>query len=150
MCLAQFSSSVAIVSRAFGGVIAIPEGGWDALTCATARLRGYETRLFTDLIVDHHKPRNIAHGGQLRRRWQLGIRDYGLGYDALFEFVKCCGKLHHHLFFFGAVAWWLGYCSEALQRRGRLIPSDLMAFVRREQAARLRRLLAHPFSVLRG
>lgn len=132
--------------ESLGGLIAIPEGGWDAITCAAARLHGYETRLFTDLVVDHHKPRNIAHGGQLRRRWQLGVRDYVLGYHPLFEFLKCCGKLHHQPFLFGAAAWWLGYCSAALHRRKHLIPVELVTFLRREQTARLRRLLAHPTS----
>jgi hypothetical protein len=130
--------------ESLGGLIAIPEGGWDALTCAVARLRGYETRLFTDLIVDHHKPRNFAHGSVLHRRWQLGVRDYALGYHALFEFLKCCSKLRHQPFFFGAAAWWLGYCSAVLQRRGHLIPAEVVAFVRREQATRLRRLFTHP------
>lgn len=133
--------------ESLGGLIAIPEGGWDALTCAVARMRGYQTQLFVDLVVDHHKPRNIAHGGHLRRRWQLGIRDHGLGYHALFEFCKCCGKLHHHPFFVGAIAWWLGYCSAVLQRRPRIIPAELVTFVRREQLARLRKLLTHPSSV---
>lgn len=136
--------------ESLGGLIAIPEGGWDALTCVAARMRGYATRLFTDLIVDHHKPRNIAHGGQLRRRWQLGIRDHGLGYHALFEFVKCCGKVHHYPFFFGSAAWWLGYCSAMLRRRQRIIPGELVTFIRREQTARLRRLLTHRPSVLGG
>jgi glycosyltransferase involved in cell wall biosynthesis len=136
--------------ESLGGLIAIPEGGWDALTCVVARLRGYETRLFTDLVVDHHKPRNVAHGGQLRRRWQLGVRDHGLGYHALFEFVKCCGKLHHRPFLFGAAAWWLGYCSAMLLRRQRIIPAELVAFVRREQVTRLRRLLANPSAILWG
>lgn len=134
--------------ESLGGLIAIPEGGWDALTCAVARLRGYETRLCTDLVVDHHKPRNIAHGGQLSRRWQLGIRDYGLGYHPLFELVKCCGKLHHHPFLFGAAAWWLGYCSAVLRRRSRVIPDELVRSVRREQVARLRRLLTQPSAAL--
>lgn len=133
--------------ESLGGLVAIPEGGWDALTCSVARLRGYETQLFTDLVVDHHKPRNIAHGGHLRRRWQLGIRDYGLGYHALFEFCKCCGKLHHHPFFFGAASWWLGYCAAVLQRRPRIIPAELVASIRGEQLARLRKLLTHPSSV---
>jgi glycosyltransferase involved in cell wall biosynthesis len=133
--------------ESLGGLIAVPEGGWDALTCAVARMRGYETRLFTDLIVDHHKPRNMAHGGHLRRRWQLGVRDYGLGYHALFEFVKCCGKLHHHPLILGAAAWWLGYCAAMVQRRRRLIPAELVAFVRREQTARLRQLITQPSSI---
>lgn len=134
--------------ESLGGLIAIPEGGWDALTCAAARLQGYQTRLFTDLIVDHHKPRNIAHGGHLRRRWQLGIRDYGLGYHPLFEFLKCCSKAHHRPFLVGAAAWWLGYCSAAAQQRRHPIPADLMAFVRREQTSRLRRLIADPSSLI--
>ena len=41
-----------------GGLTPIPEGGWDAMTCATARMNGYQTRLFTDLVVDHLKPRH--------------------------------------------------------------------------------------------
>jgi biofilm PGA synthesis N-glycosyltransferase PgaC len=128
--------------ESLGGLIAIPEGGWDALTCAVARMRGYETRLFTDLVVDHHKPRNIAHGGQLRRKWQLGVRDYCLGYHPLFEFVKCCGKLHHHPFLLGAAAWWLGYCAAVVRRHPRLIPDDLVRFVRSEQSLRLRRVFS--------
>jgi biofilm PGA synthesis N-glycosyltransferase PgaC len=133
--------------ESLGGLIAIPEGGWDALTCAVARMRGYDTQLYTDLVVDHHKPRNIAHGGHLRRRWQLGIRDHGLGYHPLFEFVKCFGKLHHHPLLFGATAWWLGYCSAVLRRHPRIIPAELVSFVRREQLVRLRKLLTHPSSV---
>lgn len=127
--------------ESLGGLIAVPEGGWDALTCVVARLRGYKTCLFTDLIVDHHKPRNVAHGGLLRRRWQLGVRDYGLGYNALFELAKCCSKAHHHPIALGAAAWWLGYCWAALRRRRRIIPADLIALIRREQSERLRRLL---------
>lgn len=134
--------------ESLGRLIAIPEGGWDALTCAVARMRGYETRLLVDLVVDHHKPRNIAHGGYLSRRWQLGIRDYGLGYHPLFEFCKCCTKITHHPFLAGAVAWWIGYCTAVLQRRKRIIPEELVRFVRQEQVARLRKLLSHPASVL--
>ncbi|MBV8277178.1 MAG: glycosyltransferase family 2 protein, partial [Verrucomicrobia bacterium] len=40
-----------------GGLLAIPEGGWDALTCAKARMNGFGTRLIPELVVDHLKPR---------------------------------------------------------------------------------------------
>ena len=59
-----------ICFESLGGLLAIPEGGWDALTCARSRMIGYETRLLTDLIVDHLKPRNISEGGALRRLWR--------------------------------------------------------------------------------
>jgi biofilm PGA synthesis N-glycosyltransferase PgaC len=128
--------------ESLGGLVAIPEGGWDALTCAVARMRGYRTRLMTDLIVDHHKPRNIAHGGHLSRRWQLGVRDFGLGYHPLFEFLKCCGKLHHYPVVLGATAWWLGYCASMLHRRKRHISDELLRYVRQEQLDRLRQIFS--------
>ena len=124
-----------------GGLVAIPEGGWDALTCARARMMGYETRLIIDLIVDHLKPRNIGEGGFFRRKWQLGIRDYALGYHPLFEFVKCLGRLREPPFIIGACSWWIGYVCAVIQRRPRLIPTDLLAFVRAEQKHRLWKFL---------
>ncbi|MDB6093015.1 MAG: hypothetical protein JWM32_577 [Verrucomicrobia bacterium] len=125
-----------------GGLFAIPEGGWDALTCARARMLGYETRLLTHLIVDHLKPRNVAEGGIFRRKWQMGVRDYALGYHPLFELVKCAGRFREPPFLLGSLSWWLGFCSASLGRRHRLIPTDLAKFVRNEQMARLRNTFA--------
>jgi len=126
--------------EALGGLLAIPEGGWDALTCARARMVGFETRLLTDLVVDHLKPRNIAEGGLLRRHWQLGVRDYALGYHPLFELAKCVSHLLELPYFVGGSAWWVGYCSAAIQRRPRRVPEDLARFLRGEQKQRLWRM----------
>ena len=126
------------------GLIAIPEGGWDALTCARARMAGYETRLLTDLIVDHLKPRNIAEGGLFRRRWQMGVRDHALGYTPLFELIKCLSRMGDHPAFIGSVSWWTGYCCAAIRRRPILIPADLLGFIRAEQRRRIRKMLRLP------
>jgi glycosyltransferase involved in cell wall biosynthesis len=126
--------------EALGGLLPIPEGGWDALTCARARMMGFETRLLTDLVVDHLKPRNIAEGGLFRRCWQMGIRDYALGYHPLFELVKCLCHIAEPPFFIGGISWWLGYCNATIQRRQRLVPGDLACFVRGEQTQRLRQM----------
>jgi len=120
-----------------GGLIPIPEGGWDGMTCAMARMRGYRTRLFTDLVVDHLKPRNVSQGGVVRRKWQMGVRDYAAGYHPLFEVVKCVGRLKEPPLVIGAVAWWIGYCGALLSRRERMLPKEVMEHVRREQMQRL-------------
>lgn len=126
--------------EAIGRLVAVPEGGWDALTCAKARMVGFETRLFVDLVVDHLKPRNISEGGALCRKWQMGVRDHALGYHFLFETVKCLSRVADRPLAISAIAWWLGYCSATLQRRQRHVPPDLLAFVRKEQMERLQRL----------
>jgi biofilm PGA synthesis N-glycosyltransferase PgaC len=127
--------------EALGGLVAVPEGGWDGLTCAKARMAGYQTKLLTALVVDHLKPRNISEGGWLRRRWQMGVRDYAVGYHPFFELVKCLSRAFESPPIVGALAWWIGYCSAAIQRRNRLVPPVLLQFVRAEQMSRLKRLV---------
>ncbi|MCE9614620.1 MAG: glycosyltransferase family 2 protein [Lentisphaerae bacterium] len=119
------------------GLIAVPEGGWDGLTCAQARMHGFKTELFTDLIVDHLKPRNVAEGHVLRRRWQMGARDYALGYYPLFELVKCLSRSLEFPPFVGSAAWFFGYCAALARNRKRVVPRDLLAFIRDEQKSRL-------------
>jgi glycosyltransferase involved in cell wall biosynthesis len=121
-----------------GGLVAIPEGGWDSLTCTMARMNGFETRLFTDLVVDHLKPRNISQGGPLRRLWQLGERDYAIGYDPLFELFKCVGRAAEPPYVISALARLLGFCAATLRGRPRVVPADVVKFMQREQRHRLR------------
>jgi hypothetical protein len=131
--------------EALGGLLAIPEGGWDGLACARARMLGFETRLLTDLVVDHLKPRNISEGGVLRRKWQMGVRDYVVGCHPLFELFKCFGRMHGPPIIVGGIAWWIGYFCAAIQRRERLVPRDLLEFLRGEQKRRLLRRMLPSF-----
>jgi biofilm PGA synthesis N-glycosyltransferase PgaC len=121
-----------------GGLLAIPEGGWDVLTCAKARMNGFETNLIPELVVDHLKPRNISEGGVIRRTYQLGVRDYALAYHPAFEFVKCVGRMTEPPFLVGAIARFTGFCMAGVRRQRRLLPPDLVQFVRQEQLRRLR------------
>jgi glycosyltransferase involved in cell wall biosynthesis len=126
--------------ESLGGLVAIPEGGWDCLTSVMARMNGYETRLLTDLVVDHLKPRNISQGGSIRRVWQLGERDYAIGYDPLFELVKCVSRVMEPPAIVSAIARWFGFCAAAVARRPRVVPPDVVAFLREEQRKRLTRI----------
>lgn len=123
--------------ESLGRLQALPEGGWDALTCAVARMNGYKTLLCTDLIVDHLKPRNISQGGMLRRKWQMGVRDYAMGYHPVFEFAKCLGRASTPPLILGAVVWFLGYVSGSVKRIPRVVPAMVVRHVRSEQLRRL-------------
>ena len=120
-----------------GGLVPIPEGGWDGVSCALARKCGWETRLVTELIVDHLKPRNVNEGGALRRKWQMGVRDYAIGYHPVFETVKCISRVTQPPLLLGSICWWLGYCSALVGRRRRILSRDLVNYIRAEQMKRL-------------
>jgi glycosyltransferase involved in cell wall biosynthesis len=128
-----------------GGLLAIPEGGWDVVTCVKARMNGFETKLVPELVVDHLKPRNVSKGGAIRRKCQLGVREYALGYHPAFEFVKCIARTSESPFAVAAIARFAGYCMAVMRRQPRLIPPDMVAFVRREQMRRISRILSMGF-----
>lgn len=123
--------------KSLGGLIAIPEGGWDAITCVQARMNGYQTQLFLDLPADHLKQRNSSEGGSLRRNWQLGVRDYALGYHPLFEFLKCVIRITETPILVSCTLWWLGYCYASLSRQKRVLPFHLLQYIRTQQLSRL-------------
>jgi len=122
-----------------GGLIAVPEGGWDCLTCVMARMAGFETQLVPELVVDHLKPRNAAQGSRIRGLWQLGARDYALGYGVLFEGCKSLARASERPLLIASLARWCGFCAALIARRPRVVPDHVIAFIREEQRKRIRR-----------
>jgi glycosyltransferase involved in cell wall biosynthesis len=133
--------------ESLGSLMPLPEGGWDALTCVRARMNGFETVTFPDIIVDHLKPRNSAHGNPVSRKWQMGVRDYALGYHPLFELIKCVSRISESPMMISSLAWLAGYAWASAGRRKRLISAEMLRFIRQEQVSRLKNLFArsrHP------
>jgi poly-beta-1,6-N-acetyl-D-glucosamine synthase len=126
--------------ESLGGMKALPEGGWDALTAASARKNGFKTQLAADLFIDHLKPNNITSGGIAKRRWQRGVRDYALGYHPLFEAIKCIDLIREKPYLISAFFWFSGYLSCHFLRRKRTLNQDLIRFIQTEQINRLAKL----------
>lgn len=135
--------------EAIGGLIAIPEGGWDGVACVMARMAGYKTRLLEGLVVDHLKPRNVSKGGLLKRRWQMGQRDYAVGYHPFFEVVKCISRIGDRPWLVGSLAWWCGYAGSWIMSRVSIVPEPVRKYLRGEQIGRMRHLLRLPTPALK-
>ena len=123
--------------KAIGGLIPIPEGGWDSITCVQARACGYHTATFPDLIVEHLKPRNASEGNVLSRNWQMGQRDYALGGHPLFEVFKCGLRCTESPVVAGGVARLLAFAWCTAMGKGRMISEELVRRIRREQIKRI-------------
>lgn len=125
--------------ESLGGLLAIPEGGWDTVTCVRARMNSYRTCTFPELEVDHLKPRNVAEGNLVRRFYQLGVREYALGNHPLFEMAKCAYRLFEYPYVLGGLMRFCGYSICCLRRRQRMLPAEVLAHIRHEQLSRLLR-----------
>lgn len=123
--------------ESLGSLVALPEGGWDAITCFQARANGYLTATLPDLIVEHLKPRNACEGNAIRREWKNGIRDYALGGHPVFQLLKCIVRSVDHPILVGSAARMLAFTYCTVKRRERILSAETVHGIRREQVGRL-------------
>jgi biofilm PGA synthesis N-glycosyltransferase PgaC len=116
--------------------------GWDTIDETYARLRGFTTRSFGDLVARHHRPEATAEGA-LRGRARHGqcayVVHYGLGWVAL-RSLKEAASWPPGL---SGAAFLYGYLRSAARREPRVQDVEFRRLVRRELRGRLR-----PASVL--
>jgi biofilm PGA synthesis N-glycosyltransferase PgaC len=122
---------------AVGGLVAMPEGGHDTVTCVQVRMLGFGTQTFPEIRVDHLKPRNSSSGNVAKRSMQLGFRDYALGNHPLFETGKCAYRCLEQPYLIGGLMRFIGYVWCCLFRKKRVISPEIVLEIRREQLTRL-------------
>lgn len=123
-----------------GGYPALPGGAVDTVACLAARMKGWQTRTFTDQVCRHHRPVGTAEQGTLHARARRGMRAYAIGGDPLWELLRGLRDLRRrpwlllglsHLAGYGW-AWWRG--------APLAVPEAVAAFHRQEQRERLRQV----------
>ncbi len=130
--------------EAIGG---IPERlGWDTIDETYARMRGFETRSYSDLVARHHRPWGSADG-RLRGRARHGECAWILHYGFPWVFLRSFKVARVPPIGLSGAAFLFGYLRAALRGVPRVDDRDFRVFVRRELRARmLRPLRAAPGS----
>jgi hypothetical protein len=76
----------------------------------------------------------------------MGAKDYSVGNHPLWEAFRMMYQMTKPPVFFGGLALGWGYASALLARRERAVSPELVAFVRREQMQRLKKLFTRKSS----
>jgi hypothetical protein len=116
-----------------GGLLPIKYGCVDTYSEIAARMRGWHVQSFPELGVRHHKPT----GGALRYRYRQGFADYSIGYHPVFEIARLVRQIPSRPLSLGAVAQLCGFVVASMRREKRMVPPDVVSFLRNEQKARL-------------
>jgi hypothetical protein len=121
---------------AVGGV---PERlAWDTIDETYARMRGYETRSFAELVARHHRPWASADG-LLRGRARHGECAWILHYGPLWVTLRSLKVARSRPAVLSGAAFLYGYARAALRRVERVDDPEFRRFVRRELRARMLR-----------
>lgn len=124
-----------------GGYQPIKGGGIDWVAVTTARMKGWLTYSFGEREFHHHRVMGTAGGNVLQARFHYGKKDYFLGGHPLWQVARSTFQLVKPPYVVGGLALLAGYVWCWITNVQRPVSSEVMAFHRREQMARLRGLL---------
>jgi glycosyltransferase involved in cell wall biosynthesis len=127
--------------EAVGGYVPIKGGAIDWIAVTTARMKGWQTRTFTEQVSHHHRKIGTADSTPLQARFHYGRKAYYVGGHPLWELPRGLFQMRRAPLVVGGLGFIAGYTWAALTRMQRPVSPALMAFHRGEQLARLRRLL---------
>ena len=123
-----------------GGYVPVKGGGIDYIAVVTARMKGWKTRTFKDKVYHHHREIGTAQHGVWRSRFKYGAKDYALGNHPVWELFRTAYQMTKKPLVVGGLALGCGYLWALLQRVERPVSRELMAFSRREQMQRLKKV----------
>jgi poly-beta-1,6-N-acetyl-D-glucosamine synthase len=124
-----------------GGYKPVKGGCIDHIAVVSARMKGWKTRTFTDMVLLHHRQMGTAGQGLIRTRFKNGQKDYVIGNHPVWELFRAAYQTTKKPYVVGSLMLVSGYFWSLIRRVDRPISDELVAFVRREQLLRLRRIL---------
>ena len=109
---------------------------WDTIDESYARMRGFATRSYADLLVRHHRPWGSADG-TLRGRARHGRCAYLAHFTLPWVALRSLKVARNRPRGLSGAAFLCGYLNAAVRREARVEDPDFRRFVRRELRGRL-------------
>lgn len=123
-----------------GGYVPIKGGAIDWIAVTTARMKGWKTRTFPEMVCLHHRKLGTGTHGPLGVRFHYGRKAYYVGGHPAWELLRGFFLMRERPYLLGGLCFQAGYLWSAVTRVKRPISPDLIAFHRGEQMTRLRNL----------
>ena len=122
-----------------GGFLPMKYGGEDTCACFTARMKGWRTWSFPDIVAIHNKPVGTGHAkGLLKIRFRQGVGEYFLASHLLFVLLKSLRRcMKEKPILLGGFTRMAGFIYAHFMQEKRQLPENLIRFIQKEQIARV-------------
>ena len=128
--------------EAIGGYTPVKGGDIDSIAVVSARMRGWKTRTFADKVCIHHRVMGTAEQSALKAKFKQGARDYSFGNHPLWQLFRAFYQTTNPPLVLGGLALGAGYMWSMVRGVKLSVSRDMVAFTRREQMRRLRKIVA--------
>jgi poly-beta-1,6-N-acetyl-D-glucosamine synthase len=120
-----------------GGYRPFTWAGADWYAEVTLRMKGWNVHSIPELRAFHHRPTGKGFG-VFKYAYRGGMMDFYMGTHPLFETIKMARRLGEKPYVVGAAVRFSGFISAYWKRLPRQVPDEFMAYLRKEQMARIR------------
>jgi biofilm PGA synthesis N-glycosyltransferase PgaC len=121
-----------------GGYVPLKVGGIDLVAGLTARMKGWQTRTFTEKTCTHHKKTQSKNNNKLMVTFKSGYHDYLMGGSTIWQVFRSIYQMAGKPFVIGGGALLAGYLWALVKRAERPVPMELVEFRKKEQMSTLR------------
>ena len=133
-----------------GGYLPVKAGCIDHIAVISARMKGWQTRTFTDKVCLHHREMGTAQHGVLVARFRNGTKDYAIGNHPVWELFRTVHQMTKRPLLVGGLVLVCGYMWAVIRQVERPVSQELVKFYRREQMMRLKKVLFSDWALSRG
>lgn len=125
-----------------GGYVPLKGGGIDSVAVDTARMKGWKTRTFPEVICEHHRKMGAGNATSLMIWYGQGRKDYMFGNHPFWEIFRTIYQMTKKPLIIGGALLFLGYFWSTVNGTEKPISKELERFIRGEQMTRLKTRLS--------
>jgi glycosyltransferase involved in cell wall biosynthesis len=131
--------------EAIGGHVPLKVGGEDLVAVITARMKGWQTRTFTEKACLHQKKTQSGRHVGSMAAFRSGRHDYLMGSTLRWQIFRSVYQMRRKPFVIGGSLLLAGYLWGMGTRVRRPVTKELIVFRKREQMGRLKTLFRKAF-----
>lgn len=120
-----------------GGYLTLRYGGEDTVAALMVAMKGWKVECLEEAEVFHHRETGIGQGGFYRRHLNEGAQAHATGYHPVFYLAMMVRDAVLRATPFGNASSLLGYAIAACKAQDRVVPEELVRYVRRDQMQKL-------------
>jgi glycosyltransferase involved in cell wall biosynthesis len=126
--------------EAIGGYKPSRPGGVDLIATISARMHGWQTRVYTDKILFHHRQQGTAQFNKYTVEFSNGRKDFMFGSHPLWATCRAAYRLTKKPFILGGCLLFAGYFWAMISGTEKTVSTDIIAFRKSEQMKRLAKI----------
>jgi biofilm PGA synthesis N-glycosyltransferase PgaC len=129
--------------KAIGGYVPLKVGGIDLVAVVTARMKGWKTQTFDEMVCIHHRRIGTAGQSVFKASYKSGYHDFLMGVHPLWQLFRSIYQMSRKPFVIAGFLLLAGYLHAWISGAKRPVSQEFVIFRRKEQMDWLRRFISN-------